>query len=989
MKPYHSQRGVALIVTLAFVVIISALVIGLTETLRTERSAVRTHLERHRATAMAQQGVDLVMARLKQYTVEPLKGPSETDDDVDVRSRHWISQPGRLLTADPKEDPKKNPYGTKRLAKEIPLSSGLPSQALLDRDPSLVDYFPPNLNETLLLDPETHLITEEKSGGDPTDGSIKPTVEMPVRWMYVRRDGKVVFKPNSIEPDDMPLATDKDNPLVGRFAFWADDESTKVNYNLAWTRDTNLNTQPAGHPTRVDLRALPGFTDATANELHKSITIDQYLNIGRFYNSPFDARFGAGSELLQALNRNRFNLTHFNHEPDTTYYNRSRLVLTTQVSNAVLRDKNGNVLKDGSGNPITRPYLDILKRPSATSMAYTDPGLVNNVDGAKLSKVVNDLVNRYLKKSDWPMVNGTDHSLQEKYYIGYTGVAKEQRLAQIAVNIIDYVRSAESQKLIVEPIRGKYVGANFVGDFADSSLRGKEDTFKGLTRGPMITEMGVWVSSTPEAAGVNKGRYRSLAFIEVHLPLDYGIDSLDLLNTDGKKWYLYFKEFGIQPGLPTDPPLHANQSGGRTVQEYPIEYRASETASSSSPVFVWDAIGNKSKAVMAPGEYRTIAFEVWRKNSIKDDSAILLRSALTLGSGSPRSDVAPLGDPTGENPNSSPRPLLYTLQEDLPGPLSMKSVETVDPRVNGLAIDWKPSGANTFGRVNNAWLTSVGQTPLPTVPQQDVDDKGKVSTASFRMAYPMNHAQNPTGRVRSSGELGVIHTGIEGSSVAPKGGTPWRSLHLQPSNQDLTVVPDWAFMDLFTPPVDVPQKATALFAPRGTSAGGRVNMNAKPEPFTGGAYELIREDPLTAVLFKCRKDSRDPSQTVTMEEARTIAKNIYLRKLAPSNGPLPAGKQYGALGALECYESPGEVAEIAGVADRGEASEELLREIANLITARGNTFSVYTIGQSLLQTKAGKLVVTGEQRQHAVVERYTESDGQTRIGTTYFRDLIP
>jgi hypothetical protein len=225
--------------------------------------------------------------------------------------------------------------------------------------------------------------------------------------------------------------------------------------------------------------------------------------------------------------------------------------------------------------------------------------------------------------------------------------------------------------------------------------------------------------------------------------------------------------------------------------------------------------------------------------------------------------------------------------------------------------------------------------------------------------------------------------------VAPKGGTPWRTLRLQPSPQSIEVVPDWAFMDLFTPPIDVPEKATRIFAPHGTSAGGRVNMNAKPEPFTSGEYELVRETPLAAVLQNCRKDSRDPNQLITADEAKKIARNIYLRKLAPGKGGLPPGKQYGAKNQFACYETPGEVAEIEGVADRGEAGEELMREIANLITARGNTFAVYSIGQSLLQTKNGGLLVTGEQRQQVLVERYTEPDGEVRLGTVYFKNLVP
>lgn len=985
MKTLHSRRGAALIITLAFIVIISALVIGLTETLRTERSAVRSHLERQRATALAQQGADLVLARLNQYTVEPPRVTGETDEELDKRARHWISQPGRLLTADP--DPKVN--DPKRIALEVPLTSGLPSEPLLDRKPDLADYFPANLNQALLLDPNTHLITEELAGDNADETGTKKTVEMPVRWVYVRRDGQMVRKPGTDIWDDMPLLTDRDNPIVGRFAFWADDETTKVNYNLAWTRDLNLNKQGPGHPTRLDLRALPGFDDATANELHQMITPDGYVTIKRLFNSPFDARFAASDKLQAALNLNRFNLTHFNHEPDTTYYNRSRMVLTTQISNAVLRDTQGNVLKDGAGRPLTRPFLDILKRSSANDLSYLDPGFTINpgsgtprIDGAKLSKVIDELVDHYLKKSDWPIVEGTGHSLQEKYYSNYTGAAREQRLAQIALNIIDYVRSAESEQLIVEPIRGLYKSEKFVGDFDDGTLRGKEDTFKGLTRGPMITEMGMWVSEKPETQGNNKGRYRSLAFVEVHLPSNYGLESIDLLSTNGKKWHLYFKEHGNAQ--------YKKQSGAAGV-ENPVEFRQSVGDASNSPVFIWDALGDKSKSVMKAGEYRTLAIETWRDKSIKDDPVVTFRAAFTLAGGA-RIDVAPLGDPpTSENPNSTPRPLLYTLQTEITDPLSVASYETDDPRVNGLAVDWKLTPANTFSRVNSRY--SVGKDPSNISPQQDVDEDGKVSNASMRMPFPRGTTQNPTGRVRSSGELGLVHTGIEGSSVAPKGGVSWRTLRLQPSSQATTVVPDWAFMDLFTPPVDVPVNAGRVFAPHSTTAGGRVNMNAKPEPFTRGEYELLRETPLVAVLQNCRKDSRNPNDVISAAEAKTIARNIYLRKLAPGKGALPAGKQYGAKDQFECYETPGEVAEIEGVGDRGEAGEELMREIANLITARGNTFAVYSIGQSLVQTKNGRLVVTGEQRQHVLVERYTERDSngheKVRLGTVYFKNLIP
>jgi hypothetical protein len=72
----------------------------------------------------------------------------------------------------------------------------------------------------------------------------------------------------------------------------------------------------------------------------------------------------------------------------------------------------------------------------------------------------------------------------------------------------------------------------------------------------------------------------------------------------------------------------------------------------------------------------------------------------------------------------------------------------------------------------------------------------------------------------------------------------------------------------------------------------------------------------------------------------------------------------------------------------GEASEQLVREVANLITSRGNVFSVYTIGQALKQTPAGQLVVTGEQRQQGMIERYSDA-AKVRFRSLYFRNLTP
>jgi len=58
---------------------------------------------------------------------------------------------------------------------------------------------------------------------------------MPVEWMYVLRDGTfgTLDANNKFQPAPTGSAATAANPIVGRIAFWADDESCKVNINTA------------------------------------------------------------------------------------------------------------------------------------------------------------------------------------------------------------------------------------------------------------------------------------------------------------------------------------------------------------------------------------------------------------------------------------------------------------------------------------------------------------------------------------------------------------------------------------------------------------------------------------------------------------------------------------------------------------------------------------------------------------------------------------
>jgi len=941
------RRGAALVLTIILLSMITILVLGMANMVRNETVSSHSHEERGRALLFANMGVDMVNGVLRHATADYLD-PSRAFDATSNPARVWLSRPGALIT------PVESSSGVvavadNKLSRQVDLHSGIPSAAMLAMGiPSY--YQPANLNIQTLTDqsPPTYLISDQPA--DPTKPITlsNPAVQLQLRWIYVRKDG-------TLDYSEKPVLNNTVNPLVGRFAYWTDDETSKINLNTAWKRNpTNggstgqNNPFSSSHPTAVNLSSIPGFDADMPDLLHKAITpAGDYsdltsFNGGRFFNSvkevrKLDARF------VNALNADKFEVTYYNHDPNTTFFGEPRIVLTTQKKYAP-RDANGKILKDSKGRPY---YLKIRVDPNSSDdnnnssdskpiWNMTDAG---SVDPAAVSATVEKL-NEYLQRTDWPMTNGSGKSLQSKYYAG-----KPERLTQLSLNILDYVRSKESAgdpSQLVIPTRGTRAataGAVFVPVVAGQTPT-DSTAYLGITRSPRMTEMGLWLNSTA-TSGTS---YSAKAKVEIYLPKNFGLPSLDLT-----KLSLYT----------------AVTLNGSTVSPE-SQIKVSEVALYNPG----EPVTTGTSSVLKAGGYALVTRALTATMSGTRPKTVTLRYAISLSAG--RLDITPLGDGALCNLDSTAIP------EN-----SVSSIEIDDLRVNSHKDDWQKRTGNSFGKVNS--VSTLGK-PANTsiIPQQDTDNTGKITDASLYMPPAAGATGNTRGLVESSGELGYIHTGMESGAGA---GYPWRTIRLQPNNYaDSQDVPDWAFMDLFTVPVDVPTLAKGVFAPHDTTAGGRVNVNAQAEPFgnsdaslrPAGTPALERRTPLVAALLGVPKDAAGTPVSAT--DAQTIASNIYFRTLSP---PGPDGKTKGkSYGYANAYDSPGEVVEIKGVADSGEESEAVVRGLSNLICSRGGVFTVYSIGQSLQQTRKGDtLIITGEHRQQVMLERYQLPTTSTTTGS--------
>ena len=706
---------------------------------------------------------------------------------------------------------------------------------------------------------------------------VDPTAsQMRLKWIYVNKDGT--------------YAGAGTTNSVGRFAFWTDDESAKANINTAWQRGAG-NTNSLSDPSQVGLATL-GFPDANA------------VQTNRPFNTVQEARRIANAGPV--IDTNSFSLSAYNHSPDLNMFNEPRIILTTQQS-----------LAGGGTN-----FIDILNSPN------TDPGLAANLNPTKVKNQVNKLT-AILQRTNWPLPSLAGASFAAKY--------SPVRPQQLAVDLIEYVRSRESTSESVEPIFG-YMSANsFV---CDESNLGDVSEMEGNARAPRITEMGVYVSS-PFTSGTNKVVQADF-YMEVYLPAHYGLSQVDLTkynlgtaidlngtNTAGA----YYSISG-----PISPNQSVINTGSLPISPLPT----AANPSTITNIIVYND-GSANYTQLQAGGYRKIIGAALFASTNRNDLSIGSFRAGLRDAANVRVELVPA---------SASLPIAYTVDGASVAEASITTAQARDdPCVNKFYGNWTQT-RNTFGAP--PITSTLGHAPSVPAAQQDTDSSGNLTDVGMVFPARKGTAGNLSGIMQSPGEIGYVHTGIE-STV---NGVSWRTVRLQPQTTS-TNLPDWALADIFS----VSIATNSYFVnPTATNSsyltpGGKVNLNAEVKPFVDGSSNdiILRLLPIQAVFNGASTGTTNLSSSA----AANLSTNIYSHALA----------QHGSFYGASNYLSPGQIAEIQGVADSGESSETLLVNTLGLMTSRSGVFSIYAVGQSIHQSVNGTVTILGEHRDLTMVEQ--------------------
>jgi len=246
------RRGAALVVVLAFLVLITVLTVAFFVSTSGEAGASKTEAESLTVRQLSDSTIHYVLSRIRSAT----SGGTTTA---------WASQPGAIRTFGSDGQPRSafKLYSALRMEEAVgaggwDAAGDQPPADWRDARAHWTDLNAPveGAHGTIfpIIDPRAAGKPPGKSDpmvdGFAFDASAMPgavfpgssedaaaRAPMPVRWIYVLKDGRFATPRGGTGPvadfsasDPRPSA---DNPIVGRVAFWTDDETSKLNLNTA------------------------------------------------------------------------------------------------------------------------------------------------------------------------------------------------------------------------------------------------------------------------------------------------------------------------------------------------------------------------------------------------------------------------------------------------------------------------------------------------------------------------------------------------------------------------------------------------------------------------------------------------------------------------------------------------------------------------------------------------------------------------------------
>ena len=428
-----SRTSSALLITLLTMGLMTIIVVAFLGTMSSEVTLSRRDYDNQRARAMTTLGMNVAVAQLRN-ALGVWDNPFVNFTNTTQPTYYWSVSPGMLV---------RWPYAQAAppATNYYPLFS-VPAT-------NLANSFPVGDGTYAATTNLVNLNAPAADGSYPIAGAAPATTAPNISVYWVN----VLQNPNAV--------AGAANPIVGRYAYWVDDENAKININTAdGTLKYTTNSLGAGTPSEVDLRMLAQGGSALSTTVATNIV---YLARTTGFNSPREIMRASGTT-PDLYTNNAFYLTTFGRSPELNVFGEPKIYFIPAspatngaLTHGVLETNNitEQALTEVYPTPSQLPPMSTLS-PDYEAGSYTFQSDINNWRPLVFT-------------CEWPMEANTGN------VHGHQGDSESWMMDQISLHLGGMNSVGES---IVWPVFPGASGVNFIGKY---SLRQLDDISAQIT----------------------------------------------------------------------------------------------------------------------------------------------------------------------------------------------------------------------------------------------------------------------------------------------------------------------------------------------------------------------------------------------------------------------------------------------------------------------------------------------------------------------------
>jgi hypothetical protein len=288
------QRGVALVIVLAFLVLMTGLVVAFLSRSATDRQIAHNSYNEVKADQLARGALDIVTGDLKQEIVNG-STPDPTPpapSDLTVYTPTFAPNLLPMRSGNPSGSPDPIPNLVRRSIRSDPIiSPGVPSRASAVNSTTDISL---NSRSISLARWNKHYLVPRSSGANPTDTTPVPPFAAP-DWVFVTNNGPTVIS--------VPTSN-----VIGRYAYAIYDEGGLIDVNVGGypTATTALQYGRKGVLSFADLTVLANMSQGGIDDVVGWRNYASAQPTGTFTNFTFDVASATRYFNFVTSNRNGF-----------------------------------------------------------------------------------------------------------------------------------------------------------------------------------------------------------------------------------------------------------------------------------------------------------------------------------------------------------------------------------------------------------------------------------------------------------------------------------------------------------------------------------------------------------------------------------------------------------------------------------------------------------------------------------------------------------